>query len=113
MAIAGAGGRASGFEIGQVMAGAVSAGSYTAGVAFLIQALDQWYEGKRGDDPRCPRHDVSLKVMAGTSAAGLSVAIAAARSASRTRPPPTRARRVPQITSSSATGYGASTSRGS
>src|SRR3954453_4247569 len=65
------------FEIGLVMAGALSAGSYTAGVVdFLIQALDQWHEGKRGDDPRCPRHDVSLRVMAGASAGGMSAAIA-------------------------------------
>src|SRR3954468_23462241 len=68
------------FEIGLVMAGALSAGAYTAGVVdFLIQALDQWHEGKRGDDPGCPRHRVSLKVMAGTSAGGMSVAIAAAQ----------------------------------
>ena len=80
MATAGTAGRAGGFEIGLVMAGAVSAGAYTAGVVdFLIQALDQWHEGKRGDDPRCPRHDVSLKVMAGASAGGMSVAIAAAQ----------------------------------
>ena len=80
MATAGTAGRSRGFEIGLVMAGAMSAGAYTAGVVdFLIQALDQWHEGKRGDDPRCPRHDVSLKVMAGTSAGGMSVAIAAAQ----------------------------------
>ena len=80
MATAGTAGRAGGFEIGLVMAGAVSAGAYTAGVVdFLIQALDQWHEGKRGDDPCCPRHDVSLKVMAGASAGGMSVAIAAAQ----------------------------------
>ena len=80
MATAGTAGRAGGFEIGLVMAGAVSAGAYTAGVVdFLIQALDQWHEGKQGDDPRCPRHDVSLKVMAGASAGGMSVAIAAAQ----------------------------------
>ena len=71
MATVGTAGRAGGFEIGLVMAGAVSAGAYTAGVLdFLIQALDQWHEGKRGDDPRCPRHDVSLKVLAGASAGG-------------------------------------------
>jgi hypothetical protein len=71
---------ARGFEIGLVMAGALSAGAYTAGVVdFLIQALDQWHEGKRGDDPRCPRHGVSLKVMAGASAGGMSAAIAAAQ----------------------------------
>ena len=71
MATVGTAGRAGGFEIGLVMAGAVSAGAYTAGVVdFLIQALDQWHEGKRGDDPRCPRHDVSLKVMAGALGRG-------------------------------------------
>src|SRR4051794_41619628 len=80
MATAGTAGRAGGFEIGLVMAGAVSAGAYTAGVVdFLIQALDQWHEGKRGNDPRCPRHDVSLKVMAGASAGGMSAAVAAAQ----------------------------------
>src|SRR3954467_7997552 len=88
MATVGTAGRAGGFEIGLVMAGAVSAGAYTAGVLdFLIQALDQWHEGKRGNDPRCPRHDVSLTCLAGASAAawagasagGMSVAIAAAQ----------------------------------
>jgi predicted patatin/cPLA2 family phospholipase len=35
------------FEIGLVMAGAISAGSYTAGVIdFLIHALDAW-EGEK------------------------------------------------------------------
>ncbi len=80
MATAGNDGQGRCFEIGLVMAGAVSAGAYTAGaVDFLIQALDQWHEGKRGSDPRCPRHDVSLKVMAGASAGGISAAIAAAQ----------------------------------
>src|SRR4051812_10764820 len=80
MATAGTEGGTRGFQIGLVMAGAVSAGAYTAGVVdFLIQALDQWHEGKRGDDPRCPRHNVSLKVMAGASAGGMSAAIAAAQ----------------------------------
>src|SRR4051794_22210612 len=80
MATAGTADRAGGFEIGLVMAGAMSAGAYPAGVLdFLIQALDQWHEGKRGNDPRCPRHDVSLKVLAGASAGGMSVAIAAAQ----------------------------------
>jgi hypothetical protein len=87
MATVGTAGRAGGFEIGLVMAGAVSAGAYAAGVVdFLIQALDQWHEGKRDDDPRCPRHDVSLKVLAGASAGGMSVAIAAAPFADATRP---------------------------
>ncbi len=68
------------FEIGLVMAGALSAGCYTAGVIdFLIQALDQWHEGKRGDDARCPRHRISVKVISGASAGGMSAAIAAAQ----------------------------------
>src|SRR5438045_1183814 len=80
MATVGAGGGTKAFEIGLVMAGAMSAGAYTAGVLdFLIEALDQWYGAQEGDDPRCPRHDVSRKVMAGTSAGGMSTAIAAAQ----------------------------------
>ena len=35
------------FEIGLVMAGAISAGTYTAGVIdFLIEALDEWESAK-------------------------------------------------------------------
>ena len=75
------------FEIGLVMAGAISAGAYTAGfMDFLIQALDEWEAAKKktreelpgnpnaGD---CPMHDVRIKVMAGSSAGGMTAAIAA------------------------------------
>jgi predicted acylesterase/phospholipase RssA len=56
------------FDIGLVMAGAVSAGAYTAGaIDFLLQALDAWY-AEKGADPDCPNHDVNLKVMTGASA---------------------------------------------
>lgn len=66
------------FEIGLVMAGAISAGAYTAGVVdFLIQALDAWEEAKAGNDPDCPRHNVALRIMAGASAGGMTAAIAA------------------------------------
>ena len=74
------------FEIGLVMAGAISAGAYTAGVIdFLIEALDAWEAAKafardHPDDPAardCPRHEVRLKVMAGASAGGMTAAIAA------------------------------------
>jgi hypothetical protein len=62
------------FEIGLVMAGAVSAGAYTAGVLdFLIQALDAWYKERDNDPP----HDIKIKVMSGASAGGMTAALAA------------------------------------
>ncbi len=59
------------------MAGAVSAGAYTAGVLdFFIEALDAWYAAKaRGD--LVPTHDVSLDVLSGASAGGMCAALAA------------------------------------
>jgi Patatin-like phospholipase len=64
------------FEIGLVLAGAVSAGAYTAGVIdFLFEALEEW-EKKRGQPGIAP-HRVRIKVMAGTSAGAITSAIAA------------------------------------
>ncbi len=65
------------FRIGINMAGAVSAGAYTAGVLdFLMEALDEWYGAKeRGD--AVPMHDVSIDVFSGASAGGMCAAIAA------------------------------------
>lgn len=66
------------FEFGIIMAGAISAGAYTAGVMdFLIEALDAWERAK--DDPAFtgPRHDVRLNVMTGASAGGMTAAISA------------------------------------
>jgi hypothetical protein len=75
------------FRIGLNMAGAVSAGAYTAGVLdFLIEALDAWYEererqiGLHGADISkwaVPAHDVSLEVLSGASAGGMCAAISA------------------------------------
>jgi hypothetical protein len=66
------------FEIGLVMAGAVSAGAYTAGVVdFLIQALDEWQKAKDARQPHCPPHEVRLKVLAGASAGGITAGLAA------------------------------------
>lgn len=66
------------------MAGAVSAGAYTAGVLdFLVDALDAWYaerEHWKGKDPSTwpiPSHDVSLEVLSGASAGGMCAAISA------------------------------------
>src|SRR3954451_12032112 len=74
------------FEIGLVMAGAISAGAYTAGVIdFLLQALDEWERAKEqarkdiaaGKTNDCPMHEVRIKVMAGASAGGMTAGLAA------------------------------------
>jgi len=63
------------FEVGLVMAGAVSAGAYTAGVIdFLLQALDAWELAKRaGAD--VPDHAVQIRAAAGSSAGGIISAL--------------------------------------
>ena len=59
------------------MAGAISAGAYTAGVLdFLTEALDEWYDAKAREDV-VPRHDVSIEVFSGASAGGMCAAISA------------------------------------
>ena len=78
-------GPATPFEIGLVMAGAVSAGAYTAGVIdFLIEALDAWEQAKADaaanpaaqESAECPTHTVLIKVMAGASAGGMTAGLA-------------------------------------
>lgn len=64
------------FGIGLVMAGAVSAGSYTAGVVdFLMEALECWERRKRGDDPEAPRHHAEIRVATGASAGSITAAV--------------------------------------
>ena len=64
------------FQLGLVLAGAISAGAYTAGVLdFLFQALSEW-EKERGK-PGVPNHRVVLKVIAGASAGAISGALGA------------------------------------
>ncbi|MGY2134416.1 patatin-like phospholipase family protein [Hymenobacter sp. HD11105] len=83
------------FELGLVMAGAVSAGAYTAGIVdFLFTALDSWYDAglqqallaevlPAEDYPvfpgarTQPLHDVRLKTMAGASAGGMCAVLTA------------------------------------
>ena len=63
------------FEVGLVMAGAVSAGAYTAGVMdFLLMALEDWYAAKQ-EGKNVPDHDVCIKVMTGASAGGMTTAL--------------------------------------
>jgi hypothetical protein len=64
------------FELGLVMAGAISAGAYTAGVIdFLLEALDQWEDARRFDPANTPQHKVSIKVITGASAGGMTAAL--------------------------------------
>lgn len=74
------------FEIGLVLAGAVSAGAYTAGVLdFLFEALDTWHRAKledenaerEGEDRTVPHHKVRLHIITGASAGGMNGAISA------------------------------------
>ena len=67
------------FEIGLVMAGAVSAGAYTAGVVdYLLEAL-QHYEKVRDkfsrEHPGETLHNVQIRVISGASAGGMTGAI--------------------------------------
>ena len=75
------------FKIGINMAGAISAGAYTAGVLdFLVEALDEWQKAKdacnngyndpsRENPPPVPLHDVTIEVFSGASAGGMCAAI--------------------------------------
>lgn len=64
------------FRIGLCMAGAVSAGAYTAGVMdFLLEALENW-ENKRGE-ANVPTHRVIIPVLGGASAGGMTALLTA------------------------------------
>ena len=66
------------FHLGINMAGAVSAGAYTAGVLdFLTEALEQWYAAKTAPNPAVPLHDICIDVFSGASAGGMCAAISA------------------------------------
>ncbi|SHN43024.1 Patatin-like phospholipase [Duganella sacchari] len=74
------------FDLGLVMAGAISAGAYTAGVLdFLIEAMDAFETEKAkrrlaSRDPLTwdvPGHDVRLRIMSGASAGSIVSAVAA------------------------------------
>ncbi|MHA7130097.1 patatin-like phospholipase family protein [Algoriphagus namhaensis] len=64
------------FEIALVLAGAVACGSYLAGfLDQFLDALDEWEEKKRNNDPNVPNHQIKIKVISGASAGGMSAAI--------------------------------------
>ncbi len=66
------------FHLGLTMAGAVSAGCYTAGVVdYLFEVLDLWDRAKKGTVPDIPKelvpkHNVVIDAMGGTSAGGMA-----------------------------------------
>ena len=67
------------FELGLVMAGAISAGAYTAGVMdFLLQALDAWHRVKQSPEKNVLRHEVRIKALSGASAGGMTAGVLAA-----------------------------------
>ena len=64
------------FEFALVLGGTVSAGAYTAGaIDFLIQALDDFSLAR--SQGLAPQHNVTLRLIAGTSGGGVNAAIAA------------------------------------
>ncbi len=67
------------FRIGVSMAGAVSAGAYTAGVMdYLLEALENWQKAKDLGLPGVPQHEVVIEVLSGASAGGMTAVITAA-----------------------------------
>lgn len=77
------------FRIGITMAGAVSAGAYTAGAMdYLIEVLEKWEKAKAqnreigkdnpGYDETIPMHDVEIPIFSGASAGGITAVITSA-----------------------------------
>lgn len=71
------------FHAGICMAGAISAGAYTAGVVdYLLEALENWQRAKElqeaGKLKGVPKHNFIIEVLGGASAGGMTAAITAA-----------------------------------
>ncbi|XLS27428.1 patatin-like phospholipase family protein [Flavobacteriaceae bacterium M23B6Z8] len=85
------------FHLGLTMAGAVSAGAYTAGfIDYLLEALDNWEEAKEKNknasskdekDLAIPMHDVVIDAIGGASAGGMVGMITALSFLTKARKP--------------------------
>ncbi|MFZ5791539.1 MAG: hypothetical protein ACOY3L_12655 [Pseudomonadota bacterium] len=73
------------FQIGLSMAGAISAGAYTAGVVdFLCEALSEWEKYRA--QPDIPKHRTVIAAMSGASAGGIITALLPVALADGVRP---------------------------
>jgi len=78
------------FHLGICMAGAITAGSYTAGVIdYILESLERWQQQKDANKnalitgvdipfPETPMYDVVIDVISGASAGGMCAAITSA-----------------------------------
>lgn len=61
------------FKIGLCLAGAVSAGAYSAGVIdYLMEALEEWEKRKISDPENTPNHQIEISGIGGASAGGMT-----------------------------------------
>ncbi len=61
------------FKVGLCLAGAISAGAYTAGVIdFLLEALEEWETRRISGEADVPGHRVEISVVGGSSAGGMT-----------------------------------------
>ncbi|WP_136668942.1 patatin-like phospholipase family protein [Flavobacterium sp. H122] len=61
------------FKIGLCLAGAVSAGAYSAGVVdYLMEALHEWEKRKVSDPENTPNHQIEISAIGGASAGGIT-----------------------------------------
>lgn len=66
------------FNVGLTMAGAISAGAYTAGVFdFLIQALSEWEKTKTSAPESVADHRCAITAISGASAGGMTAVLGA------------------------------------